>query len=147
MTPNENLNLDQASATDFRCFCCGICCREYQVRLEMAEAVRLAADLGLSLPEFTKRYTDPAWPGKESLLLRQEGGNCIFLEIVDGNPATRCTIYPNRPRDCREWRPSSQRSECQRGLVAWGLNVTEDSKITGTIDSLARFNRFLRSLA
>ena len=38
------------------CFRCGMCCRKYQVRVDMVEARRISDDLGINWNEFKERF-------------------------------------------------------------------------------------------
>jgi Fe-S-cluster containining protein len=75
---------------------CANCCVNHGnyacVYLDDGEVRRLARHLGLSLPEFKKRYTE-----KEDgdLILRMDRPECPFLE------KRRCSVYPARPTQCR----------------------------------------------
>ena len=78
---------------------CGGCCTargEYaHVYLNADEASALAAELGLALAEFRRRYTFEDEYGWTQLVFQSEA--CVFLE-----PGTkRCTVYGARPTQCR----------------------------------------------
>ena len=127
------------------CFRCGECCTRYQVLLDGAEAGRLAAYLGLSLPEFVSRYADKHWPGAEACLLRQGPGGCPFLRR-EGRQAL-CSIHSVKPRACRDWTPGLERRECREGLAKlWGLAVNSAGEPAGPPDKLQAFQDFLKSL-
>jgi len=113
------------------CRRCGECCRRYQVRLDLAEAGRIAGRLGLPVAEFRDRYADRRWPGQSSLLLRQENGACPFLERPAGNGDELCAIHDFKPASCREWAAGPDRPECRAGLA----------RRPGFIDLLARDRR------
>lgn len=49
------------------CFCCGVCCTKYQVRLSLTEARRIADEMGLAFDEWLDRYVDKFWQCPESL--------------------------------------------------------------------------------
>ena len=104
------------------CFCCGICCTKYQVRLSLIEAGRINDRLGLLWDDFLRRYIDQYWPEAENFFLHRENGKCVFLGEVEDNHLRRCLIHPFKPSACKEWNPSFYRSECQEGLAKyWGL--------------------------
>ena len=134
------------------CLRCGECCRRYQVRLDLAEAQRIAGQLGLTGEDFRLRYADPRWPGERSLLVRQENGCCLFLQRPDENGDELCGIHSFKPLSCREWTPGLDRRECQAGLARrWGITVDSSGGLKGpdertrdlhlSIDSLASDRR------
>jgi Fe-S-cluster containining protein len=55
-------------------------------------------------------------PIKEGYLLKRTKRGCIFL-AWDADGKARCTIYPSRPKACREWTPSLAKPECLEGLA------------------------------
>jgi Fe-S-cluster containining protein len=55
-------------------------------------------------------------PIKEGYLLKRTDKGCIFL-AWDADGKARCTIYPSRPKTCREWTPSLAKPECLEGLA------------------------------
>lgn len=100
------------------CLRCGECCRTYQVRVDLEEAVRLARGLGMGIREFVEAYADKRWPGERSLLIRQENGHCVFLVSDVDNPGmTGCVIHAFKPASCLEWHPGLGHVECRRGLM------------------------------
>ena len=112
------------------CLRCGECCREYQVRLDLMEARRIADGLGIMWDKFLERYTDQAWPGTSSFLIRRENGACAFLEHLDEDKPACCRIHDFKPTSCREWSPGLYRSECRTGLSKhWGLAVSSSGQI------------------
>lgn len=131
---------------DFPCFRCGVCCTCYQVYIKLPEAKELAANLKLSLGEFLNSYTDPHWPGKETFLIRHQNGACIFLKRTQGGKVTQCSIHAFRPQDCRNWIPKIDKPECQKGLSAWGLQVSSTGELSGATENLKRFSLLLESL-
>lgn len=66
---------------------CSLCCHDTAMPLREADAARLAA-LGHDRARFAR--VEDGW-----LLLRNEGGACVFLR--EG----RCTVYEARPEGCR----------------------------------------------
>ncbi len=131
----------------FLCFCCGVCCARYQVRLGLIEARRIADELVLTLDEFVEKYVDRHWPGSEDFLLRRREGSCVFLENVEGAKMTRCLVHPFKPYACAEWNPSMYRKECQEGLAKyWGLTVRASGQLEGSEGKLRDFYSFLETL-
>ena len=133
-------------ATLMLCFCCGICCTRYQVRLSLIEARRINDWLGLSWDEFLSRYIDQYWPDAETFFLHRDNGKCVFLGDVEDGHMRRCLIHPVNPSACKEWNPSFYRSECQEGLAKhWGLTVSSSGKLKGPEQKLRDFNSFIES--
>ena len=97
------------------CFRCGICCMRYQPSLYPEDIENIASALGISTSECTSRYTKNVPTKKGYVLTRTEKG-CIFL-AWDRDGKACCTIYPFRPRACREWTPSLSKPECLEGLA------------------------------
>lgn len=82
----------------FECTRCGNCCtgEPGYVWLNSKEIVTLARLVELSKVEFLAAYTKTAPRG---VTLREKpNGDCIFFDSLRG-----CTIYENRPRQCRTW--------------------------------------------
>ena len=131
----------------FPCIHCGVCCTEYQVRLSLAEARRIADGLHIGWRQFFDRYVDQRWFGVESVLLRHHHGACIFLEYVGNSHTTCCLIHHFKPSACSDWSPSPYRPECQEGLHRyWALTVSPSGCLEGTEQNLRDFDAFLRSL-
>ncbi len=132
---------------DIICFRCGECCIKYHVRLSLAEARRIADELGLAFDDWLDRYTDKDWQRDESFVLRWRNGECIFLERVKGSNKTRCLIHEVKPEVCKIWTPSLNRRECQQGLVKyWRLTVSPFEELEGRKEDLRDFYSFLKSL-
>jgi len=128
------------------CFCCGICCTKYQVRLSLVEGRRINDRLGLLWDDFISRYIDQYWPEAETFFLHRENGKCVFLGDEEDNHMRRCLIHPFKPSACKEWNPSFYRSECQEGLAKyWGLRVSSSGKLKGPEQNLRDFNSFVES--
>jgi uncharacterized protein len=130
------------------CLRCGECCRRYQVRLDLAEALRIAGGLGLTGDEFRDRYADRRWPGEASLLVRQENGACVFLQRAAGAGDDLCAIHSLKPSSCREWTAGVHRDECRAGLARrWGLSVDSGGELRGPDGKMRDFRLFIDSLA
>jgi len=130
------------------CLRCGECCRRYQVRLDLAEAQRIAGQLGLTGEDFRDRYADPRWPGERSVLVRQENGCCPFLQRADENGDELCGIQSFKPLSCLEWTSGLDRRECQAGLGRrWGIVFDASGELSGTDERMRDFRSFLGSLA
>ncbi len=83
----------------FACTRCGNCCRGAPgtVRVSDAEIEGLARLQGLSVAAFREAYTR-ALRGGEIALREHRNGDCVFW--ADGRG---CTVYAERPRQCRTW--------------------------------------------
>jgi Fe-S-cluster containining protein len=104
-----------AAQTPIPCFRCGICCTCYQPPLTSEDIDNIASALGISRSKCISKYAVKV-PIKEGYLLKHTKKCCIFL-AWDADGKGRCTIYPSRPKACREWTPSLARPECLEGLV------------------------------
>lgn len=86
----------------FRCTQCGNCCTGDPgfTWVSERECSDLAARLGIDLAAFRRRYTRSVWRGgvQRVTLLEQRGGDCVFYRSGTG-----CTVYEQRPRQCRTW--------------------------------------------
>jgi len=101
--------------TPLPCFRCGICCASYQAPLTPEDIDNIASALGISRSKCISRYALKV-PIKEGYLLKKTKEGCIFL-AWDADGKARCTIYPSRPKACREWTPSLAKPECREGLA------------------------------
>ena len=109
----------QKALGHFECRRCGTCCSwPGRVRITSEEADAIAAELGLTVAEFTERYTrlSPTRRGLE--LTDQDDGACIFL-----TEDKLCRIHNAKPQQCREfpWHWDYPRSEelCEGLRIAW----------------------------
>jgi Fe-S-cluster containining protein len=101
--------------TPIPCFRCGICCTSYYPPLTPEDIDNIASALGISRLKCISRYARKA-PIKEGFLLKHTKKGCVFL-AWDADGKARCTIYPSRPKACREWTPSLSKPECLEGLA------------------------------
>ncbi|RIK83123.1 MAG: hypothetical protein DCC67_06285 [Planctomycetota bacterium] len=87
-----------AGGLRFSCTGCGDCCTGAPgyVWVNQQEIDALAARLGMSVEAFEKRYVRQV--GVRRSLVERKNYDCVFL---DGN--RRCTVYEDRPRQCRTW--------------------------------------------
>ena len=133
--------------TSFPCFCCGICCSDFQPHLDLTEARMIADHLGVSLQKFIDDCTDPRWPGIDTHLLLHKGGKCLFLEPKEGRTKWLCLIHAFKPDACRQWSASLNKKECRQGLSRyWGLSVDDSGNIIGSSEDLQHFQMFLKTL-
>jgi Fe-S-cluster containining protein len=82
----------------FECQGSGKCCEARggygYVYVNLGDRKRLASHLGISTPEFTRRYAEVT----DGLFhLKGPEADCLFLE--EG----RCSVYRARPHQCRTW--------------------------------------------
>jgi Fe-S-cluster containining protein len=101
--------------TPIPCFRCGICCTCYNPPLTPEDIDNIASVLRISSSKCISRYARKV-PIKEGYLLKHTKKGCVFL-AWDADGKARCTIYPSRPKACREWTPSLSRPECMEGLA------------------------------
>lgn len=90
----------------FACTMCGNCCTgpEGYVLFTDAEAVALAARLGLSVAEFIDRYTHETRRGRSLNEKPAEfGADCVFLDREKVPGKAVCGVYEDRPAQCRTW--------------------------------------------
>ena len=76
------------------CTQCGNCCKVIQPHLLAADIKRLVRQLELTTNEFRLRFLKETDEGKGFVFKIQP---CPFLK------ENRCTVYENRPRDCRSY--------------------------------------------
>jgi len=143
-----NKNNSERQNADFPCFCCGICCSDFQPHLDMTESKMIAEHLGISLQKFLDDCTDPRWPGTDTHLLLHKDGMCLFLEQKEGKAKWLCRIHAFKPAACREWTAGLFKKECRKGLSRyWGLSVDDSGKIIGPAKKLQSFQMFTKTLS
>jgi Fe-S-cluster containining protein len=103
-----------AEQTPIPCFRCGTCCSCYQPALTTQDIDNIASALGMSRSKCVSKYAVKV-PIKEGHLLKHAKKGCVFL-AWDEDGKARCTIYPLRPKACREWIASLSKPECVEGL-------------------------------
>ena len=111
----EGEEVTAAEQTPIPCFRCGVCCACYQPPLTAEEIDNIASALRISRSKCISKYAVKV-PTKEGYLLKRTRKGCVFLAWDEGGKA-RCTIYPLRPKACREWTPSLAKPECLEGLA------------------------------
>ena len=128
------------------CFRCGVCCVRYHVQLSLAEARHIADSMGFTWEAWRERFTDPRWPGEDSLLLRHLNGQCVFVARVS-EKLIRCLIQAFKPSPCKEWTADLNQPECREGLAKhWGLGVDPEGELDGPVEKISEFKAFLASL-
>jgi hypothetical protein len=87
----------------FECMGCGACCsgpEEGYIWATKQEVKFISDYLKMSERQFRRKYTKKVGL-KTTLIEDSESKDCIFLEEKDGQK--RCSIYPVRPSQCRNW--------------------------------------------
>jgi len=112
---SEGKEITITAQTPIPCFRCGICCTCYQAPLTPEDIDNIASALGITRSKCISRYAVKV-PIKEGYLLKHTKKGCIFL-AWDADGKASCTIYPSRPKACREWTPSLSKPECLEGLA------------------------------
>ncbi|MBA3708757.1 MAG: YkgJ family cysteine cluster protein [Planctomycetes bacterium] len=86
----------------FSCTNCGNCCTGSPgfTWVDDREIARLAERLGLDEAAFRRRYIREAWRGGEqrTSLVDKPNHDCVFYARGVG-----CTVYDDRPKQCRTW--------------------------------------------
>lgn len=131
----------------FPCFCCGVCCARYQVRMTREEAEHIARELGLVWDSFRRDYLDASWPGHHTFLARHTDQGCVFLEPQPDGRAFFCRIQPFKPADCRAWQASLVKDDCREGLRHyWNLETDDRGEISADPSAQAEFRALLERL-
>jgi Fe-S-cluster containining protein len=131
-----------------RCFRCGVCCVKYQAYMTLREAKKIARAMGEPWDLWRAKYTDPRWPGTESLLLIHRDGACVFLKREDNGNCSRCLIYNIRPSACKSWLAGWDKQECREGLLAsFGLTITPHGETLGPPEKIRAFDDFTATLS
>jgi Fe-S-cluster containining protein len=90
-----------AEGLRFKCTGCGDCCTggPGYVWVNQAEIDALATRLEMSSTAFEKAYVRQVGVRRTLKELKNRNYDCVFLD-----PQTRrCTVYEDRPRQCRTW--------------------------------------------
>jgi uncharacterized protein len=77
------------------CTKCANCCREISPTLDEEDVARLAARLGVTSEQFASQYLKSAEDEENPWIMRTLP--CPFLKD------NRCSVYEDRPQDCREY--------------------------------------------
>jgi len=87
----------------FECQQCGRCCsgpQEGYIWVTKPEIEKIADYLDISQSELRKKYLQRM--GLRITIIEEPvSKDCIFLKSIEG--ANRCSIYPVRPWQCRNW--------------------------------------------
>lgn len=97
---------------EFECRQCGACCRAVgDVRLLPEDIEVLATHLGLSLYEFTEKYTRLTADRAGLVLAGDAKAPCLFLD-----ESNRCRVHEAKPWQCRvypeRWRSAEIAAVC-----------------------------------
>ena len=76
------------------CTKCAHCCKTLSVVVDAADIGRLATRLGMTRPQFSKRYVKRDEDGTRCFAISP----CAFL-----GEDNRCTVYEDRPKACRDF--------------------------------------------
>ncbi len=145
---SQGISISGYEAPEFTCFCCGICCRKYYIRISLEEALGIAAKLDVSWEEWLEKYTDPVHSGSEHFVLRRIDGGCVFLKHDNELNINVCSIHAFKPTVCQDWVPSLNQPDCREGLARfWEINIDARGELKGSSGKLKRFFTFLKSLS
>ncbi len=99
MSPTESKKPWYHEGLPFACQGCGGCCtgEPGYVWVEPEEIFALARRLKIDLAEFEQKYVRRE--GRRLSLCEHSNGDCVFYD----NEKTCCTVYEDRPRQCRTW--------------------------------------------
>jgi len=83
----------------FECTQCGDCCTGAPgyVWVNREEIAALAKRFAMGVADFEKKYVRQV--GIRKSLIEYDNGDCVFFD----NKARKCTVYHERPRQCRTW--------------------------------------------
>ena len=101
---------------EFRCRCCGNCCRvPGYVLVSQQEIDRIAEFVGVDVYQFIETYTRLTNNRAGLSLIEKEDGACVFL-----GKDNRCLIEAVKPEQCRkfpfEWKYADMLTICP----GWG---------------------------
>lgn len=85
----------------FSCTECGDCCTGAPgyVWVTAEEIAAIATRLAISVEEMERRFVRKVGGRKTLIDLAERNWDCVFLDA----DTRRCTIYEDRPRQCRTW--------------------------------------------
>lgn len=86
------------------CGRCGNSCKRPNVVMREKDIFRIRFRLGISEQELYERYLVPApsWNGGDSFI-KLKDGRCPFLKEGEGDTIASCSLYEDRPEDCRNF--------------------------------------------
>lgn len=151
--------------TQINCFHCGVCCR-YGVSMGAEDAELISKYTGMPVNTFLIGYSHNSWMAQDdsgwslngctdigciaeldNYRARRNDGGCIFLKVFPETHEIRCSIHTVRPPACRGYAPNLDREACQTGLrKMWGINVTPEFRLEGSVEKLKALYDFLKSI-
>jgi Fe-S-cluster containining protein len=151
--------------TQINCFHCGVCCR-YGVSMGSEDAEAISRHIGVPFNSFLEGYSHDVWMTQgdyewfangctdidwidelDNYRTRRNDGGCIFLKVFPKTHEVRCSIHTVRPPACRGYAPNLDREACQTGLrKMWGINVTPEFRLEGSVEKLKALHDFLKSI-
>ncbi|MBL0927744.1 MAG: YkgJ family cysteine cluster protein [Phycisphaerales bacterium] len=110
--PDAQRNEWYADGLAFECTCCGACCSgpTGYVAFTREEAAAIARRLGVTLEAFVRDYTRDTASGRSLNEVETEHGHdCVFLDRATIPGKAVCSIYEDRPKQCRTfpWWPEN----------------------------------------
>jgi uncharacterized protein len=90
-----------ADGLRFQCTGCGDCCTggPGYVWVNQQEIDALAKRLGIGSEDFEKKFVTQVGVRRTLKELKHRNYDCVFLDET----SRRCTVYEDRPRQCRTW--------------------------------------------
>ncbi len=145
---SQGISTSGYEAQEFTCFCCGLCCRKYYIRIGLEEALGIAARLDISWEEWLHKYTDPVHSGSQHFVLQRIDGVCVFLKHNDKSNTDVCGIHAFKPSVCQDWVSSLNQPDCREGLARfWGIKVNAQGELEGSPNKFKDFFALLKSLS
>lgn len=108
------------------CLQCANCCKKVSPLLKPEDRERLASHLELSIEEFTAQYLREDDEGEGRVF---KSSPCPFLD------SNRCTVYPQRPDDCRSF-PNLHKREFRSRLIQVVYNCSVCPIVYNVYESL-----------
>ncbi len=109
--PDDHANLDwfDEDPVRFECTLCGNCCTGPSgfILFSREEGERIARRLGISYADFYERYTHDTPAGRsfrETRFNARDGSvlhDCVFLDRESKPGVLACSLYEDRPTQCR----------------------------------------------
>jgi len=90
----------------FGCTLCGNCCSgpPGYVLFTEEEGRSIATRLGITEAEFLERFTEDTHHGRSIIDIdTRHGYDCVFLDRTTMPGKAVCSIYEDRPEQCRTW--------------------------------------------
>jgi Fe-S-cluster containining protein len=130
------------------CFRCGVCCREFDVRVTAGEVTQIAGSLHLELEAFLQGFTYHPKYWSDIYLLKKVDEHCVFLEEGRNPHEFLCSIHAFKPSSCWQWTPSLDRRQCITGLQQyWKLTADASAQFTGSDQDLKAFKTYIEKIS